>query len=86
VTELGKRIGDLSTKYEDCDHVGHQAHELIGLAGNIGLAELSALVRTLMDACARNDDINELIEQLEPTLVRARIALYRTYPSIDPST
>jgi signal transduction histidine kinase/CheY-like chemotaxis protein len=86
VAELGKRIDELSTKYEDCDHVGHQAHELIGLAGNVGLAELSALARILMGACARNDDINELIEQLEPALVRARITLYQTYPSIDPST
>lgn len=86
MTELSKRIDELSTKYEDCDHVGHQAHELIGLAGNIGLTELSTLARVLMNACARNEEIDELVDALKPALLRAQISLYRTYPSIDPSS
>lgn len=52
--------------YGDLDAIGRSSHVIIGTAGNVGAGQVSALARTLNDACKDGDveAVNRLIDEL----------------------
>jgi CheY-like chemotaxis protein len=72
-TELHQRLAAITASRTECKTIEREAHALVSLAGNLGLVELSACSRQLVDACrsAAEGDISKRVRELNEAAERA---------------
>ena len=72
-TELHQRLAAITASRTECKAIEREAHALVSLAGNLGLVELSACSRQLVDACrsTAEGDISKRVRELNEAAERA---------------
>src|SRR4051794_13676685 len=72
-TSLHQRLAAITASRTECKAIEREAHALVSLAGNLGLVELSACSRQLVDACrsAAEGDISKHVRELNEAAERA---------------
>ena len=72
-----RRILVIAKALDDCDKAEREAHDLVSVAGNLGLVEIVARARRLMEVCASRDEA-----QLQPAYAALEAAVERAAPVI----